>query len=622
MDTLNKVLGRVPLPILRQMAHFWGIPDLEKAGRPGLQAGLEAQMCRPQAVRQALRQLDAEEREALRAVLAAGGQAPAPCLTRRYGSLRPPDLIAADPAGLNALERLYRKGLLFRAFAALGNWRGAVLFVPLEMRPYMPWPAPAPAEPLPQVAPEEVTPSPPHLTLHRDVACFLALLCRQDLPEEAQEDGTLRQALEGLFPFPHPAYPHFLLALTQRAGLLAPDMAGTLRPSPEGRQWLRADPWLRTQTLFHTWRDDPRWDDLAAIPELEVERLWPADLAFPRNRVLQHLAVIPPAAWSPLEAWGRRVWEQEPDLLGARPPRIRLRETGERLAGPQSWSQVEGRYLEFLLRGPLHWLGLVQWGRWGEKEVVRRTPLGEALLDQAGRPELADEAIMVEGNFEVWVPVEAGPYATFLLEQFTERVQQDQVSRYRLTRRALHRALERGETVDRLLDLLSRHARDEVPQNVAYTLREWASAYGQLRLKRPLLLLAQEADLLEEVLADPQVRAACGRRIAPTAVEVTEAQVGTLLERLERLGHLPRVEADLPAGQERFSLEVTAGEGAALLALLWAWGGRTGTGRPAQALNRLGERLLRLLPRRQVAWARRQQLRWQEEPPTPPEENG
>jgi hypothetical protein len=373
--------------------------------------------------------------------------------------------------------------------------------------------------------------------------------------------------------------------------------------------------------LFEAWRDHPSWDDLAAITALEVEYLWPSDPVSPRGRVLRHLASTEIGPWfsvADLSAW---IESYDPEFLrstGAanRRPQVRLGETGERLAGPASWKQVEERYLDLLFTGPLHWLEVVELGRAGEAlSAFRLTPLGQALLDnELALPELFEDSIIVEGTFEVWVPVEASPYIVFILEGCAERLQQGPMSQYRLTREALHWALRRGMRVDHLLDLLVRYGRGEVPQNVAYTLEEWAAAYGRLRLHQPLLLSAEDALLLEEVLADAEVRSVCAEPLSATSIEVLREHAFGLVDRLGRLGYLPKVEEGLLFQGQRVSLTLTPGEGAALLALLWSWGEQVEKGKASRVLELLAERLAGMLPKSRLAWARHQEERWKQQP--------
>ncbi len=616
--SLQEALEKTPTPILREMARFWGVEGADEAGRPRLVGGLLAQMGRPEVVRQVLRQLKRDERAALRTVLAAGGRIEGPRLVHAHGPVRPHLLASSDPAGLSPVERLLRYGLVFRGYAAWGDWRGVVYFVPGELWPSLPRPPHAlqeePFRPLDTAAVRAI---PPERSLHLDLARLLALVEQEEfvcLPDGQWPPG-LEDALRAHLRPAHAVYPAFLLQIARRAGLVAPDVEDAIRPTAEGRQWLRAPPWPRSRTLFSAWKEDTTWDDLRAIPELIVERPWPSDPSLPRRRVLQRLAALPQETWISMAGWIRAIELEEPEFL--RPagvpgrPRIRLRSSGEVLSALSAWGEVEGRYLRFLLEGPLRWLGVLELGQQPAEELspaFRLTPLGGALLcPDRPPPAIEDEPIVVEGTFEVWVSPEAAPYAVFALERWAERKVEGRVSRYRLSPQAAQRPLQRGESVERLLETLTEHGRGPVPQNVAFTLREWAAAYGRLRLRRPILLEAAEAVLLEEVLSDPEVAGAVIRRISSTAVEARPEAVEALVGRLLELGHLPEVEESLLPQGARVELNLGVGEGAFLLGLLRAW---EEVSRPKETLSRLIVTLEAALPEEARKRAKRHQARW------------
>ncbi len=613
MRPLREALEDTPTALLREMARFWGVPEAERAGRPRLIAGLLEEMGRAGAVQEALGRLEEAEREVLRTLLEAGGRVRVAVLTHLYGPLRPPAMAPRKPEALNPTERLHRRGFLFRTLAAWEDYAGPTFFIPPELLALLPaLPRPRPAERLQTLPPGEVQPTPTDLRLHRDLACLLAFFRREDYgpPEEdvwPAEVGALLQ--KTLSPATEP-YAAFAFHLARQARLLSADREGFLRPTAEGLEWLRLPPVARAQALFQAWCDLRTWDEVSAIPELE--RLGPADPSLPRRKVLQALASLEAGRWYTLAGWMRYIESGSPDFLRPEgsPGRLRLRSGQPSLTGPAAWKEIEGRYLGFQVEGPLYWLGVLDLGQSAAKEeVFRLNALGKALLHpEADRPHLEEEPVAVEGTFEVWVPLEASPYIVFILEEYAERVRRDALSLYHLTRPALHHALERGAELERLLEALERYGRGALPQNVAYTLREWASAYGKFRLRRPFLLTTAEAAFLEEILADPEVRAACKERLSPTAVEVSDDRTSALLEALGRLGYVPQAEKGLLPRGERFPLLLDTRQRTDLLALLWAWEEERG-GLP-KGLAGLAETLSRTLSSADLARARRKKGRW------------
>ncbi len=615
MRPLREALEDTPTSLLREIAHFWRVPEAERAGRPRLIAGLLEEMGQAEAVRDALRRLEEAEREVLRTLLEAGGRLRAAVLTHLYGPLRPWGIAPRDLESLNPTERLHRRGFLFRTLAAWEDYAGPTFFIPTELLSLLPTlPRPRPAERLQVFPPEAVRPTPADLRLHHDLACLLAFFRREDYgpPEEDVWPAEVGALLQKTLSTPMETYAAFAFHLVRQARLLSADREGLLRPTAEGLEWLHLPPSARAQVLFHTWNDLASWDEVSAIPELE--RLGPGDPSIPRRRVLRALASLEAGRWYTVAGWLRYIESESPDFLRPEgsPGRLRLRSGRSLPTGPAAWKEIEGRYLRFLVEGPLHWLGLLDLGQGtAQEEAFCLNALGKALLHpEAGRPHLEEEPVAVEGTFEVWVPREASPYIVFILEEYAERVRRNTLSLYRLTRPALHRALERGIGVERLLEALERYGRGVLPQNVAYTLQEWASTYGKLRLHHPLLLVAAEAALLDTVLADPAVCAACGERLSPTTVEVPGEQAAALLEALGRLDHLPQIEEGVMPRGNRSPLLLDARQRSDLLALLWAW--EEEQGNLPRSLAGLVEALSRTLSPADLARARRKKGRRRE----------
>jgi len=95
-------------------------------------------MLRPGAVAPIIEMLSLEAREALARVVTDEGAVRGYLLTRRYGKIRPlgPNpLLRLQPWTNpdNPLEALYYRGLLYRTYDVLGDYRGEILFLPPQL---------------------------------------------------------------------------------------------------------------------------------------------------------------------------------------------------------------------------------------------------------------------------------------------------------------------------------------------------------------------------------------------------------------------------------------------------------------------------------------------------------
>jgi hypothetical protein len=158
---------------------------------------------------------------------------------------------------------------------------------------------------------------------------------------------------------------------------------------------------------------------------------------------------------------------------------------------------------------------------------------GAALLCGAPPPEETPDApLVVQPNFEILAP-RSSPYARFQLGRFAEEAG----GAWRLTRRSIQTAAERGVAADEILRFLEEQSGREAPQNVAATLREWSGRYGQLTLRRGVVLRSEDQALLEQARRDPRVKMPAAEPIGERAWLVREGDAAELAERLKRAGY-------------------------------------------------------------------------------------
>ena len=168
-------------------------------------------------------------------------------------------------------------------------------------------------------------------------------------------------------------------------------------------------------------------------------------------------------------------------------------------------------------------LGALEWGLCapaaaGETPdlAVRLRPeaasaLGEPPVD-ADLPAF-DEAPLVQGTFEVLAGPRTPTPTLWLLESWAERVALDRFATYRLTRRSVSAAAQRGEAVTDLLLALARSP-GGVPQNVSFTVREWAGGTMRLSATLGVLLRCLDGETAERVAATAALRHC--ERLGPT----------------------------------------------------------------------------------------------------------
>jgi hypothetical protein len=162
----------------------------------------------------------------------------------------------------------------------------------------------------------------------------------------------------------------------------------------------------------------------------------------------------------------------------------------------QGWLKQEVPWLIGAFTTWLYFLGLVELAlQTGQPAGFRLTDLGRAAfhpeLDSVSMAESSPQttsqpAWVVQPNFDIIAYLDrvGAPQLAFL-ERHAERVKSHyHTAHYRLTRESVYRGLESGTSLNDLLKKLQAGSQEELPQNVAVELREWASLRERIVLRR------------------------------------------------------------------------------------------------------------------------------------------
>jgi hypothetical protein len=506
--------------------------------------------------------LSAEARSALVALLEAGGYLPQEEFVHRFGPVRRyrpwrPD---ASPAPWEApqspAEAVVFRGLAYRVNLGTAKRPAWAAVLPDEFH--------APLTALAQLVPAPVSaslqpPPPPsaHPALAGDLFAFLSLLHRRDvrpiwgrwLPPTALRELnrflSRSEALAGVRSERDAPYLAFLHYLAERAGLV--HLSGhVLKPTLVAHEWLAAPSGERLARLWTVWTEED-----AANGELwQCYRLpgWTLENTLPRfRRLLEHLARRPPGHGLPTADLLDRLADADPPLF--------------RVASYTHWAglseetraeyQAEVRaFLTELLDGPLTWFGVLD----GDPPAL--TPLGAALLGREdGRwpeaPPLASLAVsprLVEtdaGASAIRLTAPPGlPLPARLALEALVPPNPAHPGRYDLTRPRLLQALQKGHTVEGIVNNLEGAAADPLPLAVVGAIYRWAEEQERLAVRQVVLLEAQDPELLQALARPKRIRETLGETLSARAVRVHADRLPALLRRLAARGYYPRL--DIP----------------------------------------------------------------------------
>jgi hypothetical protein len=274
---------------------------------------------------------------------------------------------------------------------------------------------------------------------------------------------------------------------------------------------------------------------------------------------LRTLAGLEPGAWyaiADVVAW---IKARDPDFQRADASYtgwyLRDVATGRYLSGFESWDEVEGRLIYFMITEPLFWLSAVELGiaAGSHAEAVRLSPAGAAWLAGRQPPAMPDPArLRVEEDFLVIAPLAVPLFDRYRLLRFTEPMAQPHqpgqpqaeppATYHRISRRSLARARASGLTAEQLLGFLRRAGDGHLPERLEVGLARWEQHGGTVRIDKGALLRVEDASVLATLRADPVIGPLLGELISAQAVLVSVANLPRLVAALAQLGYSAKVE--------------------------------------------------------------------------------
>ena len=537
MPTLEQALYDHELIVLRVLGEWMDL-DLLAADKKSCVAAL-AEAFGQVNLELETQYLPPEEAAAFQALLAAGGRLPVATFSRAHGDVRlmgPGALEREEPwyDPISPAEALWYRGFIYRNFQETADGLVEFFYLPDEFLAQFPTEA---AQPEPVVVPT-VTPVPEPTNYDHaprdavdDLTTLLCLVQNEPLPLACYE------AVAPYLRRPEQARFTMLLALALDGHLLRETELG-LRPARPAADWLKYDRDRQLQQLARSWQIC-RFNELRHLPALQCEGSgWANDPRLARQTLKEYLPQH--TEWVPLAELVAAIKKSQPDFQ--RPDGdydswyIKDVDSGAFLRGFAHWDKVEGRLLQFLLQGPLFWLGLVDVG----PDAFRLTATGLAWHQgqklPAGREQNTPLVVNNDGVLEAAAGTDR--HTRFQASRVADTLPfaTDAPYRYLLTPRSLQRAEEQGISPKRLLDFLERSSSAAVPASVKRAIERWTENGSEARLQRTVVLRVKDAEILEKLRANPKTRPFLGESLGDFAVLVKEGQWEELCLATTQLG--------------------------------------------------------------------------------------
>ncbi len=574
--TLSQLFrGNTDPVLLPVFAQAWGMKEVGLTGDK-LKKAILAVMLDPARAEAVWDSLDDHAHGAMQMLNGGGGQMPEKQFERLFGEIHEmgSDGIAQEKPlqrPKSTADALYYRGLIHKAYENASTGTRTIIFIPDDLRAVLPlrktsydnvkdmppeadeaaWMAAAEgmegAVDIPVL--EDVTdPRPADTSLVDDMATLLAYvrILNPLLDGGYLSADDMTQLERGLI-VPDRRRLYFLTALALAAGLIDVHQGRALPHRTAAQPWLSAPRHEQVRQLVEAWRQTRYIIDLAFVPglrpDMEAGDLAQYDAAAVREVIIDMMAsLLPQEGWWPRSIFIEAVHDENADFQ--RPNGdfnswyIRGAD-GEYLNGYESWHEVEGAMLEYLLTGPFHWLGLVDLA----ENAGRFTAYGLAFLKLKKWPTPPDqpEKVEIAADGTIYVSRRASRMDRYTVSRMTSWLSPPGAGEsrytYKLDGGSVEKAAAQGINAAQISGTLTNLSGAPLPPNVARLLERWrGGASASVTFERLLVLRTTSPEVLDQVYNDPALRRYLGARLGEMAVIIRGDQADPLRAALAELG--------------------------------------------------------------------------------------
>lgn len=370
------------------------------------------------------------------------------------------------------------------------------------------------------------------------------------------------------------SYFFFVNALAARDGLFVINQTTKYLEVADLDESCRQSVLEKVRNFCKYWLEERIWDEMQRIPGLTIYSpyAWeygydfrhhvgyPKYLPSARATIWYLLSKLPAQEWISLEYLQNEIRKQKPGFLFAESEgqtyhsrqtyyNVYEQDPGKfyrkELQLGQDWHKVEGRFIEKVVAEPLFWFGIVDVAQSANDASVvafRITDFGATILGikPAQSPqETATPCLIVQSDFEIIVYKDkATTDILWVLAQIAELLSSQQIARYKLTRHSFLESLNKGHSLTKLVEFLQKNGQTEIPQNVLYTLKEWAAQHEKIRLWADTTVLELEsAEMVETLLQQTDFQDKILQRLSATTVQINAQAAPAMLKWLQTRHH-------------------------------------------------------------------------------------
>ena len=223
-------------------------------------------------------------------------------------------------------------------------------------------------------------------------------------------------------------------------------------------------------------------------------------------------------------------------------------------ANERLWQKVLDDWIDEIIMGPLHWLGLadieVENGklkafRLGQlRELYFAAPELEP-LQVASYPSTMKESspsVQVEDDFIYLDPIRASGELLDLVDSIAS-LQSSRLDRleYRVDVRAVYDSFQSGRTLTQIITAWSELIQQPLPESINQQLSTWWQNYGAARLyKNATILECKDEQTLKTIRSITSLSEQPHMQLTPTVLLIPETIVETIYNELSKAGYTPK----------------------------------------------------------------------------------
>jgi Helicase conserved C-terminal domain len=384
--------------------------------------------------------------------------------------------------------------------------------------------------------------------------------------------NKLRQQLKGqelLSPDGIDSRLELLLTALEELGVLqlTPQVLQKEKPmyesGPVMEVWAKLDLVWQARQLVTRWATGSYWPGVAGINFTPPpDYMYSINPKPGRGFLIQYLVdSVQECVWYDISSVLEDLYAQQPGIMRPRYNYFTKKQRDDFAKKKSEWMEVEGEIYIGMIGGALFELGLIDLG-YNQADLIfnGKTPMNptamrlndlgkqvfkslpnnekdvrknaERLLKEIAAAEPTRKFI-IQPNFELLL-LEPDLPSLYSVLPFAQAKQIGQSSTLQLTQNALLRGMRSGLSIDTIIQTLQTRCQNELPQNVAYSLRDWAKQYREAVISQVYLIEVPET-LTEYFMTNEKFQKLNIRQVGPGALIVAgDSDLNTIKSALEK----------------------------------------------------------------------------------------